>query len=102
MREILLSADGDISLYLVPDEAAENLREYCLEFCEWLHKSPDAKQFYFKTGKKSYVYYPEEAFIEYLNKYVFDERSRYIKTLKRIRSDYSLPKKYKDLPYFNF
>lgn len=98
MREILLSADGDINLYLVPDEAAENLQKYCLEFCKWMNTSPDAKQFYFKTGKKSYAYYPEEAFIGYLNKYVFDEQSRYIKTFKR--SD--LPKKYDDLPYFNF
>lgn len=28
MREVLLSADGDVSLYLVSDEVADNLREY--------------------------------------------------------------------------
>lgn len=37
MKEIILSADGDSIVYLVPDAVADNLEKYCLEFCEvWL------------------------------------------------------------------
>lgn len=32
MRNILLSADNEISVFSVPDEVADNLEEYCLEF----------------------------------------------------------------------
>ena len=44
MKNIILSADGDCVVYSVPDVVADNLREYCIEFCdEWLWKSPNAK-----------------------------------------------------------
>lgn len=46
MKRILLSADGEISVFNVPDEVADNLEQYCLEFCrDWLYKSPDAKKY---------------------------------------------------------
>lgn len=32
MKEVILSADGDSIVYLVPDEVADNLIEYCMEF----------------------------------------------------------------------
>lgn len=31
MKEILLSADSEISVFGVPDEVADNLEHYCLE-----------------------------------------------------------------------
>ena len=46
MKEIILSADGDSVLYLVPDAVAENLEEYCLKFCsDWLWNSPEAEKY---------------------------------------------------------
>ncbi len=37
MKEVILSADGDSIVYLVPDAVADNLEDYCLEFCSnWL------------------------------------------------------------------
>ena len=31
MKEIILSADGDSVVYLVPDVVADNLEKYCIE-----------------------------------------------------------------------
>ena len=33
MKSILLSADNEISVFSVPNEVADNLEQYCLEFC---------------------------------------------------------------------
>lgn len=33
MKNVLLSADSEISVFAVPDEVADNLEKYCLEFC---------------------------------------------------------------------
>ena len=32
MKQVLLSADGEISVYYVPDAVADALETYCLEF----------------------------------------------------------------------
>lgn len=95
MKEIILSADGDSILYLVPDVVADNLREYCIEFCDnWLWSSPHAKQYRTKQG----VCFNEADFIDYLNLYVFpDQQSKFIKNLGK-----NIPPKYKSFPYFNF
>ncbi len=43
MKNILLSADNEIGVFSVPDKVADNLEQYCLEFCcNWLHRSPKA------------------------------------------------------------
>ena len=56
MRKVLLSADAEISLYLVPDEVADNLSEYCIDFCsKWLDNSPDACKYRIKCGKKEII-----------------------------------------------
>ena len=34
MKEVILSADGDSIVYSVPDEVANDLRKYCIEFCD--------------------------------------------------------------------
>ena len=100
MKEIILSADGDSVVYLVPDVVADNLSEYCIEFCDtWLWKSPDAKQFRRGPG----VCYNEADFIDYLNKYLFpDQKSELIKNLGWTGLGEKLPPEYKSHPYFNF
>ena len=78
MKQVILSADYEKIIYLVPDIVADHLREYCMEFCnEWLWK---------------------EDFIEYLNTYIFpDQPSTFVKNL-----GFDIPKQYQHLPYFNF
>lgn len=99
MKEIILSADGESAVYLVPDTVADNLREYCFEFVNWLEQSPDAEPF--RTGAG--VCYNETDFIEYLNKYVFPDRpSTLIKDLGWTKLGKDLPSEYKSHPYFNF
>ncbi len=100
MKEIILSADGDSVVYLVPDAVADNLNEYCNEFCcNWLWKSPDAKRF--RKGRG--VCYNEADFIDYLNKYIFPaQKSVLVKNLGWTNLGKKLPPEYKLLPYFNF
>ena len=100
MKEIILSADGDSIIYLVPDDVAENLNKYCLKFSsDWLWNSPDAKKYRVDNG----VCYSEADFIDYLNTYVFPEyKSKMVKNLRWTDLGENLPEEYKDYPYFNF
>lgn len=59
MKHILLSADGGISVYRVPDEVAEHLDAYCSEFCcHWLYESPNAAKYRVKRGDTVCVHTP--------------------------------------------
>lgn len=100
MKEIILSADGDSVVYLVPDVIADNLNKYCIEFCDnWLWNSPDAKQYRTKQG----LCFNEADFINYLNKYIFPEqKSVLLKNLGWTDLGKNLPSEYKSHPYFNF
>lgn len=98
MKNILLSADGEISVFTVPDKIADNLEQYCIEFRDWLHKSPDAAKYRTKVG----VCYNEKDFIEYLNQYKCDEQSALITTLADVYVGDKLPDRYTGLPHFNF
>ena len=100
MKEVILSADGDSILYLVPDDVAENLEEYCLKFCsDWLWNSSDAERY--RVGKG--VCYTESDFIQYLNTYVFpDCESKMIKNLGWTDFGKNLPEEYRNFPYYNF
>ncbi len=103
MKNVLLSADSEISVFRVPDEVADNLDEYCLEYCcHWLHESPDAAKYRVKMGSVVVVCYTEKDFIDYLNQYICDEPSVLIVTLTDVFGEDSLPKEYIGLPYFNF
>lgn len=99
MKKILLSADGPISIYEVPDKIAKNLEKYCLKFCDWVHTNPSKKII------GGCVAFDETNFIEYLNNVVnpnYLEKSRFVKTLGYFDNDEDIPEKYRDLPYFNF
>ena len=97
MKNVILSADGELGVYSVPDVVAENLAEYCIAFCnDWLRNSPDAEKY--RHG--SYVCYNEADFIEYLNTWVFpDEQSEFIKNLGYCTK---IPAPYSQYPSFNF
>ena len=100
MKYVLLSADNTPSIYSVPDVVADNLGQYCYEFCRvWLHTSPDAEEYRMDTGDGVMgVCYDERDFIKYLNICVFpDNPSHFIETL-----DKGISPKYKDCEQFNF
>ena len=100
MKKVILSADGDCIIYLVPDAVADNLEEYCLEFCSnWLRYSPDAE----KYRKDGILCYTEKDFIDYLNAYIFpDCVSKMVENLGWTDLRNNLPGEYKNYPYFNF
>ncbi len=100
MKKVILSADGDSIVYLVPDDVADNLEEYCLEFCSnWLRYSPDAE----KYRKDGILCYTERDFIDYLNAYVFPEcESKIVENLGWTNLGDNLSERYKNYPYFNF
>lgn len=103
MKNVLLSADSEISVFSVPDEVADNLEEYCLEFSgRWLHEGPDAAKYRVKLGSVAGVCYTEKDFIKYLNQYICDEQSVLIATLTDVFGEDALPEEYTGLPYFNF
>lgn len=105
MREVILCADGDSVVYAVPDEVANNLRKYCIDFCnKWIWQSLNATQ-YRKTDENGevYVVYCETDFIDYLNEYVFPEqKSVFVKNLGWTNFGKSLSVEYRSYPYFNF
>lgn len=98
MKNVVISADGDRKVYSVPDVVADNLREYCIEFCDkWLQSSPHAK----KYRKGGGVCFNEEDFIEYLNTWIFpNQKSVFVENLGWI--DFDIPAPYTDCPQFNF
>ena len=103
MKSVLLSADGEISVFSVPNEVAENLEKYCLEFCcHWLYESPHAEKYRTKAGNTVGVRYSEKDFIDYLNQYICEGQSKLVATLIDVFDEADLPKEYVGLPYFNF
>ncbi len=102
MKNVLLSADSEISVFSVPDEVADNLEKYCLKFCNWLDKSPNADKYHVKVDGIRCVCYNEKDFIDYLNQYVCKEKSVLISTLANVYEENELSEENIGLPYFNF
>lgn len=100
MKEIILSADGDSTVWSVPDPVADGLAAYCLEFCDhWLKESPDAAPYRQSGG----LCYTEADFIDWLNRFVFpDEPSVLIRNLGWTGAPNGMPEAYAGHPYFNF
>ncbi len=100
MKTVILSADCDSIVYLVLDSVAENLEEYCLEFCtKWLRNSPYAA----KYRQDGILCYTDSDFIDYLNAYVFPEcESKMLANLGWTNLGDNLPSEYKNCPYFYF
>lgn len=52
MKEIILSHDNEARVYLVPDEVADNLEQYCLDFAtNWIWHGPEKSKFLREIGK---------------------------------------------------
>ncbi len=94
-----MSADGDRAVYLVPDEAADNLRKFCLDFCSnWLKSSPKATKYRIGGG----YCHNETAFTEYLAARFPDLPPKFVESLGWVDFGVPLPGKYRDCPEFNF
>ena len=100
MKPIVISADGNRKVYLVPDKVADNLSKYCIRFCtKWLPRNPHAK----KYRIHGMLCYNEEDFIAYLNTWAFpNEPSVFVENLGWIDFQEKLPAPYTDCPQFNF
>ena len=84
MTNVLLSADGDIKVYSVPDIIARNLEDVCMEF------------------SREGGYFDEEDFIDWLNKYKYPyQKSEFVEDLGVWEIE-KIPEKYKDYKWFNF
>ncbi len=100
MKNIILSADSNCLVYSAPDAVADNLRKYCLDFCnDWLINSPHAKKYRIRGG----LCYGVDAFIEYLNNWVFpNEKTTFVVDIGWIDGNHPIPEIYEDCPWFNF
>ena len=100
MREVILSADGDSIVYLVPDDVANDLKKYCISFCDkWMKTSAAAEKYRINGG----FCFTEVDFIDYLNEHVFpDQKSVFVKNLGWTELGQNLPEEYRGYPYFNF
>ena len=102
MKEVLLSADGKVSMYSVPDEAADHLNEYCMELCaNWIWKNQNGAKLLQNINGITVAVYGVSGFIDYLNEWVFPkQQSRFIKELDYYSDE--LPSEYNKYPQFNF
>ncbi len=102
MKEVILSADGDLSLYLIPAEVADNLVDACNEFAsKYVWHGPNSGKFLKLYGKQYVACFTEEDFIDYLNEYLYPQfHSVKLKTLGSF--DDGVPVRYQNFPWFNF
>lgn len=102
MRQVLLSHDGPVQVYLVPDEVAENLEQYCWEFSgNWIWHNPNGAKLLKEVNGMQVAFYGAPDFIDYLNEWVFPQQpSKLVAQLDCY--DDEIPEEYKDCPQYNF
>ena len=99
MGKVILSADGDRHIYLVPKEVSDNLKKYCDDFLNWMKNDPEAEDY----RRYGILDYNEEDFVKYLNERVFPDRpSEEIKNLGYTENGNVLPDEYSKYPWYNF
>lgn len=99
MKDVIISADGELKVYAVPDAVADNLADYCVTFCDdWLRNSPDAAQY--RIGDA--VCYNEEDFIDYLNTWLFPQEPSVLVANLGFIHPAKVPPEYRACPRFNF
>ncbi len=93
MKHVILSADNELKVWLVPDAVAESLGTLCSDFSRnW--KTLQVRP---RDG------FDETDFIEYLNEKVCgDEKCVFVETLGREYRRKKWPERYRKCPHFNF
>ena len=105
MKEVILSADGNLCLYSVPADVADNLDKVCNEFAnQYIWHGPNNAKFLKCYGKQYVACYGVEDFIEYLNIELYPQaKSVKIKTVGSFDSFVGgVPEEYRHIPWFNF
>ena len=99
MKQIILSADGECGLYLVPDDVVENLPKYIGDFRDWMVNGAESSKFL----RDGCLCFTERDFIYYLNKQVFPEKtSVFVKNLGYINPREDVSEEYKGCIHYNF
>lgn len=93
MKNVILSADGELKVWLVPDAVADSLDRYCGDFSRnWA-----SLQLRPRGG------FDETDFIEYLNaKVCRGEECRFVESLGWVYDRKKWPEKYRECPHYNF
>ena len=104
MKHVILSHDSKALLYLVPDEVAERLEDYCMEFaCRWLWEDTNVQKLLQEVGGVTCAVYGAPDFIDYLNRWVFpQEPSSLVRELDFYGYEEVFPEEYRQYPRFNF
>lgn len=102
MKEVILSADGDLSLYSVPADVADNLVDVCNDFAiNFVWHGGKSGKFLRLCGEQYVAFYTEQDFIDYLNEELYPQlKSEKIKTLGSF--DVGVPEEYERVPRYNF
>ena len=103
MKEVILSHDSEATIYIVPDEVADNLDKYCWDFAaDWVWHGPEKNRFLHEFGNGHFgVVFGAPDFIDYLNRWAFPEQhSQLVMGLGCY--DYEIPDEYKEYPKYNF
>jgi len=96
MKNVILSADGPLCVYSVPDKIADNLEGACWYFSSiWIFEEPQVKRFL----KNGVAWFNEKDFIDYLNNWETPESPS---VLVEELTGYEIPEQYKDCPKYNF
>ena len=108
MKKVLLGETYSCNVYLVPNEVADNLGDYCMEYEKWVWgTSPEAE----KLRKKHRPCPNNEEFVKvYLNKVKFPQyESKLVEELEivggciidELMPNPNLPDKYRNNPEYN-
>ena len=85
MKNVILSADGELKVYSVPDKIERELEEICMEF------------------SREGGYYDEEDFVDWLNRYKYPyQKSQFVENIGFINDEKDIPSQYRECKQFNF
>ena len=103
MKHVLLSADGPIRVYSVPDEVAADLYEWADRFRDWMQNAPEASCYrtVFPSGTIG-LCFTEEDFIQYLNNVAFPEQPSSLLEELGWANPLHLDEPYRSYPRYNF
>ncbi|MBR6307531.1 MAG: hypothetical protein IKR39_02895 [Lachnospiraceae bacterium] len=85
MKNVILSADGELKVYSVPDKIERELEEICMEF------------------SREGGYYDEEDFVDWLNRYKYPyQKSQFVENIGFVNDEKDIPAQYRECKQFNF
>ena len=93
LKHVILSADSELKVYLVPDFVAEAFNRLCTDF----HRNWQVLQVHPRH------WFNEEDFIEYLNEKVCrEEKCSFVAALGWDYERKKWPEEYRECPHYNF